>query len=107
MHLATPERRHKREHVAHKIDHAEPGEIAVVISVPSRRAAISTLVRRNDMETGLSERHNHLAPGEGEFGKAVQQQDERAVAFAAGLQDVHRQAVDIRHVARAHVFGQG
>ena len=68
------ERRHQPERVAHQIGEPERSEVAVVIRVPAGGAAIAALVRRDHVIAGCRERRHHLAPAEGEFGKAVQQQ---------------------------------
>ena len=89
------------ERVAHEIRQAERGEVAVVIGVPSRGAAIAALVRRDDVIAGFGKRQHHLAPAIGKLRKAVQQQEARAAAcLEAGLQHVHGEAVDVLDGAR-------
>ncbi len=104
---AVAERRHQPERVAHQIGEPERAETAFVTRIPPGGAAIAALVRRDHVIAGLRQDRHHLAPGEGEFGKAVQQQHARPAArFEAGFEHVHAQAVDIFHVARADGGGE-
>ncbi len=66
--------RHQPERVAHQVEHAEAGEVAVVVGVPAGGAAIAALVRRDHVIARFRQRQHHFAPAVGEFGKAVQQQ---------------------------------
>src|SRR6185295_3931154 len=78
---------------------------AVVASVPAGGLAIAALVGRDDVKAGLRERRHHLAPAEGELGKAVQQQHRRPARLAC-LEHVHDEAVYAVDAARAQAGGQ-
>ena len=104
---AIAERRHQPERVAHQIEQPERAEVAVVIGVPAGGAAIAALVRRDHVIAGLRQRRHHLAPAEGELGKAVQQQHAGpAAGLEAGFQHVHAQAVDVVDEAGADGGGE-
>src|SRR5262249_8476171 len=54
------------------------------------------------------ENRHHLAPGEGELGKAVQEEEAgTTLGLEAGFEHVHGQAVDAIDVARADGGGEG
>jgi len=101
------ERRDQPQHVARQVEHAERGEVAVVIGVPAGRAAIAALVRRDDVKPGSGQWRDDLAPGIGQFREAVQQQDERpARCLEPGFEDVQAQAVDPVDKPRPHPVRQ-
>jgi hypothetical protein len=105
---AISERRHETERVAHQVEQAERVEVVVVNRVPARGAAIAALVRRDDVKACIRKSRHHLAPGEGELGKAVQQQHARPpTSLKAGFEHMHAQAVDAIHVTRADRGRQG
>jgi hypothetical protein len=57
---------------------------------------------------GRRQLRHHLAPAEGKFGKAVQQQHAGpAFCLKAGFQHMHAQAVDVVDEARADAGGKG
>jgi hypothetical protein len=102
-----PERRREPERVARQIQHAERGEIAIVIRVPAGCAAIAALVGRDDVKPGSGQGRDDLTPGIGQFREAVQQQDERpARPLVAGFEDVHAKPVDPIDKARPHPIRQ-
>ena len=67
-------------------------EVGVVGVVPAGGAAVSALVRGDDVVAGGRQRRGDLAPGISQFREAVQQQQRRPSGLA-GLHDVHAQAV--------------
>ena len=105
--LAVAERRDQAQRVAHRVEHAERGEIVVVIGAPAGGAAVAALIGRDDVKPGLGQRHHDLAPGIGDLGKAVQQQQARPAGLVeAGFEDVHVEAVDPVDKAGADAGGQ-
>ncbi len=100
--LAAAERGEQPEHVPHEVEQAERLEVAVVVGVPAGRAAVAALVGRHHVVARGRERRHDLAPAPGELGEAVQQQHTRpARRLEAGLEDVHREAVDVLDEPRA------
>ena len=104
--LAIAERRHQSQRIAHRVQDAKRPQIGVVIGAPAGGAAIAALVGSNDVVTGLGQARHHLAPGIGQLGKAVQQQDQLpARGGETGLENVHPQPVDLVDKARADTGG--
>ena len=103
---AIAERRDQAERVAHQVEHAERAEVAVVVAVPAGGAAVAALVRRDHVIAGRRQRQHHLAPAVGELREAVQQQQAGPARLEAGLQHVHREAVDVVDEARADARGR-
>ena len=100
---AMAERRDEAERVPRDIQEPERGEVAVIIAVPPRGAAIASLIGRDDVIARRRERPHHLAPGIGELGKAVQQEQQGPAALlVARLQHMHPQAIDAVDEARAY-----
>ena len=105
---AQTERPNEAERVADEIEDAERGEVAIVSGVPAGGASVAALVGRDHVVAGRRQREHHLAPAVGKLGKAVQQQEARAVLlFEPRLKDVHAQAVDVVDEARADAGGKG
>jgi len=70
-------------------------EIAIVAAVAAAGAAIAALVGRDDVEAGIGERRHHLAPGIGELGETVEEEDAGPVFIReACFEDMHAKAVD-------------
>ena len=102
-HPAIAERRHEAQRVPHHVEAPERVEIGVVAGVPARRPPIAALVRRHDVIPRRGERDHHMAPAVGELGKAMQEQHQRPSApRVARFQQMHPQAVDVRHEARSN-----
>jgi hypothetical protein len=105
--LAIAERRYQPQRIPDHIQNAKPGEIAIVIGIPSGCPAVAPLVGRHDAISGGCKRQHHLSPRIGELRKAVQQQDQRpASPLKAGLEHVHVEAIDASHKAGAEPGGQ-
>ena len=93
--------------IAHEVEHAEGREVAVVIAVPSGRASVTALVRRDDVIARRSQRQHDFPPAIGQFRKTVQQQYQWTVlCFVPGLQDMHAQAIVVVHEAAAYAGRQ-
>jgi hypothetical protein len=106
-HRAIAERIDEPDRVPHHVEGAELVGIVIEGIVPAERAPVAPLIRRDDVISGRRQERHHLAPAIDEFGKAVQQHDERPVGrLVAGLQDVHGEAVDVVDGARAHARGK-
>ena len=94
--LPIPQRIDQRQGIAHQIEEPERDEIAVIVVIPACGAAVTALVRCDDVVTRVSQVRHDLAPAVGEFGETVQQQKARPVlAVIPGFEDMHAQTVDI------------
>ena len=95
-----PERVDQRHHVADAIQRRKRRQIIVELHVRTAAAPVAALIGRDDVVPGLGERQHYVAPAEGQFGKAVQQQDGGATrGFKARLEDMDVE--DQREVLRA------
>ncbi|GEM_PF-3937226 len=54
------------------------------------------------MVAGICEREEKLSPAVGEFGKAVEEQDERTVRIETGLENVEGETVDVFDETRSN-----
>jgi hypothetical protein len=89
------------------IEIAKSLEIDIVRVVPSRCPAIPAPIGCDDMKSGGRQRQHDLAPAESQLGKSMQQEHGRTSgAVKAGLQQVHRQPVDISDAARPYAGWQ-
>lgn len=70
---AIAKSRQETDNVSHHVRHTERTEIRVILTIPSRGAAISAQVRRNDMKSGLREWRGDLSPAKGKFRKPMEQ----------------------------------
>ena len=100
---AVAQCRDQPQRVSDRVEQPKAREVSIVIGVPPGGPPIATLVGRDDVEPRRGKRQHHLAPRIGYLRKAVQQQDEgSARSVEAGLQQVHSQAIDFGHKARAY-----
>ena len=92
---AVAERRGQRQQVADAIERRERRQVVVELHLGAAAAAVAALVGRHHVEAGLGQRQHHLAPAVGQLREAVDQQQPGPVAaLVAGLEHVHRDAVD-------------
>ena len=104
---AMAECRDQPQRIPDCVQNAERAQIAIVIGVPARGAAIAALIGCDDVKAGSRERRHDLAPGIGDFRKTVQHQHAGLPPrFEAGLEHVHPQAVDVGHKTRAYARRQ-
>jgi len=104
---AMAERGDQVQGVLNQVEKPERSQVPVVVPVPAGRSAIAALVGRDDVQTRRSQGRHHVAPGISQFGKTVQQQNERPpFGLEPSLQHVHPQAVDAVDKAGPHALGQ-
>ena len=104
---AVAQRRGQRQQVADAIEGRERRQVVVELHLGAAAAPVAALVGRHHVEAGLGQRQHHLAPAVGQLREAVDQQQPRPVAaLVAGLEDVHRDAVDAGDDPRADARGQ-
>ena len=107
-HRRVAQRGDESDDVVHEVELSVRAQVVVVRDGPSGRgvarggAAVAPRVGRNDVVAQGCERENHAAPGEGEFGEPVQEEDEGRVARTR-LQDVDVQVADFQR-ARDNAF---
>ena len=90
-----PQRVQQGERVLHQVERARGGKVAVVTRVPTGGAAITALVGRNHVVTGVSQRQHHLAPAVGQLGETMQQQQAAfGGLFRTRFEHSHVHAVD-------------
>ena len=89
VHMAAAERGHQTQSIAHDVEQTEAREVSVVSFVPAGGKAVAALVRRHHVIAGIGQGRHHFAPGVGQLGKAVQEQQTgpRGIVVA-GFQDV-------------------
>ena len=104
-HRAVAERIDQSDRITRQVGRTPRREIRIVIGDPARGAAISAQIGSDDIVAGIGKRRHDVAPGVGDFGEAVQQQ-QTGTAMYAGFQHVHGQSVHPRHEAGAQSFGQ-
>ena len=80
--LTVAERRDEPERVAHRVQMAERAQIVVVIGTPPGGATVPAQIGSDDVIPGGGQRPHDLAPGIGELGKTVQQQQAGTVGLA-------------------------
>src|SRR6516164_9209651 len=84
---------------------AERAQIVVVIGAPPGGTTLPAQIGSDDVIPGSGQRPHDLAPGIGELGKTVQQQQAGAVGLA-GFENMHAQAVYALDEARADAVGE-
>ena len=69
--LAVAQRIDEPDRIAHHVQYTELIWIAVIGIVPTGRAPVTALVRRDDVIARLRERQHHVAPAVRELGKPM------------------------------------
>ena len=105
LHMVAPERGEQRHGVADQVDHAELAQIHIIARRPAGGAPIAALIRGDNVKPRFGERHHYLAPGIGEFGESMQQQQAWFPRIAR-FQHVHPQSVHTLDETRAHASRQ-
>ena len=99
--LTVAERRDEPERVAHRVQKAERVQIVVVIGAPPGGATVPAQIGGDDVISGGGQRPHDPAPGIGELGETVQQQ-QAGTAGLAGFENMDAQPVDALDKARAN-----
>lgn len=103
--LLVAEGLRQSQRVAHQIQATIGQQVAIVCPAGAAGAAVTALVRCDDMVTGLGQWLHDATPTVSQFRKAVQKQDAGSTGlFVAGFEEMHVQAVDPLDIPTANAL---
>lgn len=91
--------------ISGQVDRAPRRQVLVIGHRPAGSPAVATKVGGNDIIPGIGQSRHDTAPGIGNLGEAMQQQQAWS-AMRTSLQDMHSKPVHTRHEPGAHALGQ-